>query len=339
MNIRVKFNQRERGFGLASVLGSLIIVAGAYVGWNLGANDGANAMGTAVGAGVRTIREAVILVAVFGFLGAFLFGHRVVKTVGQGIVPLDQLPEHAAVVIALAAMFGAGAWLQLATYLRFPVSTTHSAVGGVAGAGLAYAQTPIFWSKFADIVLAWLITPLGAAALAYGLYYCVSRFILTRWTPSDATFKWLLTGSGVYMAFTWGANDVANATGVMVGAGVLTSTQATILGGVAIAIGVLTWGHRVMGTIGSGITRLLPDMAFTAELAAAVNLLIYTALGFPVSTTHAIIGAIFGVGLVRGRAAVNMKTLRDIMLAWAFTPVAAGIVSFMLFKALQSIFL
>lgn len=317
----------------------LVILGGVYMGWNLGANDGANAMGTAVGARVRTIREAVILVAVFGFLGAVLYGHRVVNTIGRGIVPLNELPPDVALVLAVVAMFGAGLWLQVATFLGIPVSTTHSAVGAVAGAGLAYAQVPIEWSRLVDVVLAWLLTPLGAALLAYILYRLLRQVILPRWPLSDKTFAWLLTVSGVYMAFTWGSNDVANATGVMAGAGVLTSLQATLLGGAAIAAGVAMWGPRVMETVGSGITRLQPDMAFIAELAAALNVHIYSTLGIPVSTTHAIIGAIVGVGLVHGRSAVNKKTGRDIMIAWGATPVAAGIVSFLLYKLAALIFL
>lgn len=321
------------------ILTGLVLLAGVYMGWNLGANDGANAMGTAVGARVRTIREAVILVAVFGLLGAVLYGHGVIKTIGRGIVPMDELSPEVALVVALAAMFGASMWLQIATYLKIPVSTTHSAVGAVAGAGLAYGNVTLQWGRLVDVVLAWLLTPLGAGLLAYILYQILRRIILPRWPLEDKTFGWLLTASGIYMAFTWGSNDVANATGVMVGAGVLSSTQAALLGGVAIAAGVAMWGPRVMETVGSGITRLQPDMAFIAELAAALNVHLYSALGIPVSTTHAIVGAIVGVGLVHGRAAVNAKTGRDIMIAWGATPVAAGIVTFFLFKLAAAFFL
>lgn len=321
------------------ILTALVLLAGIYMGWNLGANDGANSMGTAVGARVRTVREAVILVAVFGFLGATIYGHGVIKTIGRGIVPLDELSGNVSLVVALAAMFGASLWLQIATYLKIPVSTTHSAVGAVAGAGLAYGNVTLQWGRLVEVVVAWLVTPLGAGLLAYILYQLLRRLILPRWPLEDRTFGWLLTASGIYMAFTWGSNDVANATGVMVGAGVLSSTQAALLGGVAIAAGVAMWGPRVMETVGSGITSLQPAMAFIAELAAALNVHIYTALGIPVSTTHAIVGAIVGVGLVHGRAAVNAKTGRDIMIAWGATPVAAGIVTFILFKLFQAVFL
>ena len=319
-----------------TLLGLLILLSGLFVGWNLGANDAANAMGTAVGARVRTIREAVIIVGIFSFLGAVAFGHRVIKTIGSGIVPMEQLEPGQATRIALAAMLAAGMWLLWATYLKLPVSTTHSAVGAVAGAGVVAGGVPIYWSKLLDIFMAWILTPVGAAICGYVLYQ-VLRVVLRFVAVPDRVWGWLLTISGMWMAFSWGANDVANATGVMVGAGFTSPIMASVLGGLAIVLGIATWGYRVMETVGTRITHLIPPMAFVAELAAALNVQIYTLLGLPVSTTHSIVGAIFGVGLVLGRAAVDRRTARDIVLAWAATPAAAGIVSGFLYWLLVRI--
>src|SRR5690625_2664292 len=194
------------------LLGVLIVIAGIFVGWSLGANDAANAMGTAVGAKVRTIREAVIIVGVFSLLGALIFGHRVIKTIGNGIVPMDTLDPQLSVLLALAAMLGAGTWLLLATYFKLPVSTTHSAVGAVAGAGLAAGNVPVEWAKLGEIFMAWILTPVGAALLAYVLYQALRFFVLQRYDVPDKVWAWPLTISAMYMAFTWGANDVANAT-------------------------------------------------------------------------------------------------------------------------------
>jgi len=320
-----------------TLLGLLILLSGLFVGWNLGANDAANAMGTAVGARVRTIREAVVIVGVFSLLGALFFGHRVIKTIGSGIVPMDQLEARQATLIALAAMLAAGVWLLWATYLRLPVSTTHSAVGAVAGAGVAAGGVPIFWGKLLDIFLAWILTPVGAAIVAYILYQMLRLLVIRYFSVPDRVWAWLLTLSGMWMAFSCGANDVANATGVMVGAGLATPFVAALLGGLAIVLGVATWGYRVMETVGTRITHLLPPMAFVAELAAALNVQLYTLLGLPVSTTHSIVGAVFGVGLVFGRTAVDARTARDIVLAWAATPLAAGIVSAVLYWLLERI--
>ena len=320
-----------------TLLGIFILLSGLFVGWSLGANDAANAMGTAVGARVRTVREAVVIVGVFSFIGAVSLGHRVIKTIGSGIVPLEQLPTRQATLIALAAMLAAGLWLLWATYLRLPVSTTHSAVGAVAGAGVAAGGVPIYWEKLLDIFLAWILTPVGAAAVAYILYQLLRLLILRWFSIPDRVWAWLLTASGMWMAFSWGANDVANATGVMVGAGLVSPFMATLLGGLAIVLGVATWGYRVMETIGSRITHLIPPMAFVAELAAALNVQLYTLVGLPVSTTHSIVGAVFGVGLVFGRRAIDPRTARDIVLAWAATPVASGVVSAVLFWLLARI--
>lgn len=321
--------------GLLSIL---IVLAGLFVGWSLGANDAANAMGTAVGAKVRTIREAVIIVGVFSLLGAVFYGHRVMKTIGSGIVPLDELLPEQATLISLAAMLAAGTWLVLATYFKLPVSTTHSTVGAVAGAGLAAGNIPIEWSKLVDIFLAWILTPLGAAILAYVLYHLLRIIVLQRYEVPDKVWTWPLTISGMYMAFAWGANDVANATGLIVGASIMTPTVAAIIGGVAIVVGISTWGYRVMETVGTRITHLIAPMAFIAEAAAALNVHLYTMFGLPVSTTHSIVGAIFGVGLVFGKKAIDARTLRDIVLAWAATPVAAGLAAVVIFWILAKIF-
>ena len=320
--------------GLLSIL---IVLSGVYVGWAMGANDAANCMGTAVGARVRTLREAVVLVSVFAFLGSILLGGRVIKTIGKGIVPLDRIDSPIATRIALAAMLAAGTWMVLATALRLPVSATHSSVGAVAGAGLASGSVPIMWNKFADIFLAWLLTPLGGAILGMIIYKILLRWLADSKFYNERLIRILLTLSGIYMAFSWGANDVANATGPIVGSGVLTSGQAAIIGGAAIALGVAGWGYKVMETIGSGITNLGPLMAFAAEAAAAANVHLYTMWGIPVSTSHAIVGAVFGVGLVNGAAAINKRTVRDIVLAWAATPVASGVVAYVIYLLMNQV--
>lgn len=334
---RQVYSEEERNVTYMTLLSALILLSAVFAGWALGANDAANSMGTAVGAKVRTIREAVIIVGVFSLVGALLFGHRVINTIGKGIVPLDQLDAHQSTVIALSAMLAASAWLFGATYLKLPVSTTHSIVGAVAGAGLAAGNVPVYWEKLVDIVMAWMLTPIGGAVLGYVLYQVLRIVVLQRFRLSDRIWIWPLTLSGMYMAFSWGANDVANATGLLVGVSMMTPFQAAVLGGVAIVVGIATWGYRVMETVGTRITNLLPSMAFIAELAAALNVHLYTLLGLPVSTTHSIVGAIFGVGLVFGRRAVDVRTVRDIVLAWAATPAAAGVVSFVLYFILSRI--
>jgi phosphate/sulfate permease len=142
----------------------------------------------------------------------------------------------------------------------------------------------------------------------------------------------LIILSGCYVAFTWGANDVANAVGVISGAGIISVNAAIDLGGLAIVLGIVTWGYKVIETIGSEITNLLPLMAFSAQLASAVNVHVYTLFGIPVSTSHSIVGAIFGVGLVKGVRVLNIRVMREIILCWLATPIVTGVISYLLLK-------
>ncbi len=314
----------------------LVVIMALAVGWSIGANDSANSLGTAVGSKVLNLRQAIILIAIFGFLGAFLQGSYVTKTIGRGIVPMDQLGKNISLYIALVASFGACAWVVLATYWKMPISTSHSIVGAVAGAGLAIGA-PIKWKVLLDIFICWIFTPIGAAVLGYIFYRIFKnifyRIISRRFIkPVMAT---LIIVSGCYVAYTWGANDVANSVGLLAGSGVLNVNISIILGGAAIVLGIVTWGYKVIETIGSEITNLLPIMAFSAQLASAINVHVYTVFGIPVSTSHSIVGAIFGVGLVKGLRVLNIRIIREIITCWLLTPFVSGIISFVVLKIIM----
>ena len=318
------------------LLVSLTLLMGIGVGWSIGANDAANSLGTAVGSRVLTLRQAIILISIFGFLGAFLQGSYVTKTIGKGIVPMDQLDKNLSLYLALVASFAACAWVVLATYWKMPISTSHSIVGAVAGAGLAI-HASVKWKMLLDIFICWIFTPIGSAILGY-IFYRISKNIFYRIIPRKylrISFTILIIVSGCYVAYSWGANDVANAVGVIVGAGILTPHMSIFLGGLAIVLGIMTWGYKVIETIGSEITNLLPIMAFSAQLASAINVHIYTLFGIPVSTSHSIVGAIFGVGLVRGVRVLNLRIMREIIICWLATPFISGIISFLVLKVIM----
>jgi len=315
---------------------ALILLMSIGVGWSIGANDAANSLGAAVGSRVLTLRQAIVLICVFGFLGAFLQGSYVVKTIGKGIVPIDKLDKNIALYVVLVADFAACAWVVLATYRKMPISTSHSIVGAVAGAGLA-VHAPIRWKVLSDIFICWIFTPLGAAILGY-LFYRLFKSIFYRILPRRylrISLTGLIIISGCYVAYTWGANDVGNATGLIAGAGVLTPQVGAILGGLAIVLGIMTWGYKVIETIGSEITYLMPLMAFSAQLASAINVHIYTVFGIPVSTSHSIVGAIFGVGLVRGTRVINIRIMKEMIICWLATPFISGMISFLILKGIM----
>lgn len=313
-----------------------IVAAGIFMGWNIGANDAANCVGADIGSRRMTLKEGIIITCLFSFLGAILFGSRVIKTVGKGVVPLDKLEPQMAMLVALAACVGAGLCVLLATYQKLPVSTSHSIVGAVAGAGLSILA-PICWKKIGEIFLSWILTPFGSGFLAF-LFYPIVRKIFFRLVPRKYEFvitRWLLILSSVYLAFIWGANDVANATGVMVGSGMISVFWATVIGGLAIVLGVTTWGYKVIETVGFRIAHMLPVMSFVAEVASAVNVQIYTYLGIPVSTSHSLVGAVIGVGIARGIRAVNKKVIKDMVIAWSLTPFLSGLISFIIMKGIM----
>jgi len=307
----------------------LTIIMGIGVGWSIGANDAANSLGTAVGSRVISLRQGIILIAVFGFLGALLQGGFVIKTIGKGIVPVGELDKTARTYLAVVAAFSACAWVVLATYRKMPISTSHSIVGGVAGAGLAIGAA-VKWKVLLDIFICWILTPVGAGVLGY-IFYMIFKKLFYRFVPrkySEVTMAVLIVVSGCYVAFSWGANDVANAVGVIGGTGILSIHASLILGGVAIVLGIVTWGYRVIETVGSEIAHLLPVMAFSAQLASAINVHFYTLLGVPVSTSHSIVGAVFGIGLARGVRVVNLKIMKEIVICWLATPFVSGLISF-----------
>jgi len=187
-----------------------------------------------------------------------------------------------------------------------------------------------------DIFICWIFTPIGAAILGY-IFFRALQNLFYRFLPrrfiKPIVFL-LVIASGCYVAYTWGANDVANAVGVISGTGVMTPKMCVIFGGLAIVLGIMTWGYKVIETIGSEITRLLPIMALSAQLASAVNVHIYTIFGIPVSTSHSIVGAICGVGLVRGVRVLNFRIMKDMILCWLATPFISGAISFLVLKSI-----
>lgn len=321
---------------MSFIIIALTLVMGGYIGWAIGANDAANCVGANIGSGKMTLRQGIVITCLFSFLGAIILGSRVMKTIGKGIVPLDKLDPQIALWIALVACFSAGTWVVVATVKGLPVSTSHSIVGAVAGAGLALGA-PVAWKKLLDIFICWVFTPVGAGVIAY-LLYRPFRALLYALVPKkfiDSTMTFLAFATSIYMAFTWGANDVANATGVITGVGVMSPLIAAVFGAIAIAIGTVTFGRRVIQTVGFGITNLSPLMAVVAAMGSSLNVHFYTLWGIPVSTSHSIVGAVVGVGLVKKIKMINKKIIGEIVFTWSLTPFASGAMAFFAVRLLK----
>ncbi|PTV92445.1 PiT family inorganic phosphate transporter [Halanaerobium saccharolyticum] len=299
------------------------LIAGIFLGWALGSNDAANIFGTAVATRMVKFWTAAILTSVFVILGAVLEGAGGMETLGS----LSSQTVNSAFITSLAAALT----VTLMTYFKLPVSTSQAIVGAIIGAGIV--RQSIDFSPLGKIVLAWVLTPIGAMVVAFLLYiilgWGVERTIKDVVTL-DKVLKMGLILAGIYGAYALGANNVANVTGVFVKSGMITVFQGALLGGLGIASGVLTYSKNVMMTVGKGITELLPFSALVAVLAEATTVYIYARIGIPVSTSQAIVGAVMGIGLIKGMNYLNKNTIKNILFGWLGTPTIAGIISLLL---------
>ena len=180
----------------------LACVFGLFMAWGIGANDVANAMGTSVGSGAITIKQAVLIAAIFEFAGAFLAGGQVTKTIRKGIIDADLLSATPELLVygMLASLLAAGIWLLVASKFGWPVSTTHSIVGAIVGfAAVGIGVDAVHWSKVGTIVMSWVISPALAGIVSYWLFRSVQKFILNREDPFESAkqvvpYYVLLTG-------------------------------------------------------------------------------------------------------------------------------------------------
>ena len=412
-----------------NVLIILAIIFGTFMAWGIGANDVANAMGTSVGSGAVTIKQAIIIAVIFEFAGAILAGGEVTATIRKGILDaaLFTNEPHLLVYGMLASLLAAGMWLLIASSFGWPVSTTHSIVGAIVGFGaVGVGVDAVAWSKVFKIVISWIASPILAGVISFILFRSLQNLIIDTKHPFDNAKKYvpyymflvgfivslvtifkglkhvgvsfdtltsysLSIGVGLLvaiigtflirnihldpdenkdfyyasmervfgvlmiitaaaMAFAHGSNDVANAIGplaaiysVVESGGLIGAKSALpiwilLVGGAGIVIGLITYGHKVIATIGTGITQLTPSRGFAATLAAAATVVIASGTGIPVSTTQVLVGAVLGVGLARGMAALDTRVINKIFLSWIVTLPAGAFMSILFFFALKGIF-
>ena len=300
------------------------VVSGIFLGWSLGSNDASNVFGTAVASKMIKFKTAAILCSIFVILGAVLEGEEGFFTYQQ----LNQMNANLAFLVAL----GAGATVTPMSLWRLPVSTSQAVVGASVLLGLL--RSNLDTSSLLKVVLCWVGTPIGAALVTVVLYYIVGK-LLNRLYPTlfmyDRGLRWSLIIAGSYGAYALGANNVANVTGNFVGPDMLSPLEASLIGSAAIALGVLTYSKNVMLTVGKNLVRLDAYTAFIAILAEAVTVHMYAIIGVPVSTSQAIVGAVLGIGILKGVKTINSRTLWRILFGWIGTPAISATVTFFLF--------
>jgi PiT family inorganic phosphate transporter len=294
-----------------------------------GFHDAANSIATVVSTRVLSPGKAVIWAAFFNFIAAFTFGTAVASTVGSGMIHI----EVVTFAVVLGGLTGAIVWDLITWYYGLPTSSSHALIGGYAGAAVAKAGfaaiIPAGWTKtLVFIVLSPFI------GLAFGLGLMTAIFWLFRWTPPSRVDRWfrrLQLISAAFFSLNHGANDAQKTMGIIAGilftAGYIRTFYipfwVILIAHAAIGLGTLAGGWRIIHTVGSKITKLQPVGGFAAETGAACALLIATRYGVPVSTTHAITGAIVGVGATRRLSAVRWGVAGQIVWAWVLTIPAA----------------
>ncbi len=397
--------------------------------WGVGANDVANAMATSVGSRALTLKQAVVIAAIFEAAGSLFAGGQVADTLRSKIIDLSVFAHTPELVIygMLAALLAAGTWLLLASYLGWPVSTTHSIVGAIIGfAVLNVGFNTVKWSFVVNIVLSWIITPLISAVFAFLLFKSIQIYILENEMPQqravyllpiyifvmvmvlslvtlikglrhlgwhhnvafaiviatfvslllalasfvvigwiqrsykpisnypyeqvERTFGLFMVFTAAAMAFAHGSNDVANAIGPLaavvsiVNSGGDVSLQGPMpswilyLGSAGIVLGLAMYGYKVIATIGKNITEMTPSRGFSAQFATAGTVVLASGTGLPVSTTQTLVGAVLGVGIARGIAALNLNVVRNILLSWVVTLPAGSFLAAFYFFIIRRIF-
>lgn len=302
----------------------LALLPGLYLGWGIGANDTANTFGTQVGANVITYRRAIVLAAAFALLGAVVEGEKVFPTLGR----LTELNVEMSVNAALAA----GISVHIMTALGMPVSTSHAIFGALVSVGLTRGQG-INIPTAMRIAASMITAPIGAGVIAYLLYRLLSAVSAGRLGSLlyfQRTVRFAAIAVGCYAAYALGANNVGNAVAPFVAVGLVSPAGGALLGGMAIAAGVLTYSLPVMMTVGKQITALDPISSLVAALGTAATTHLFTQLGIPVSTSQAVVGAVVGVGLTKGMMAVNRRMFWVIPLSWVLSITGAGLVAYLL---------
>jgi len=478
--------------GNHTLLFLLATVFGVFMAFNIGGNDVANSFGTSVGAGTLTVKQALLVAAVFEVSGAVIAGGEVTKTIRKGIVDLSvvSIEPMQFVYIMMSALLAAALWLLFASKRGWPVSTTHSIIGGIVGSSLTLgfiisgadtAFSLVQWDKIGMIAVSWVLSPVLGGLVSYILYGAIKKHVLRyneeaevrlkeikkekklhkqehknsferlseiqkisytnamardahvfhdkqfqaeeleseyyqtlnkieekqedvhatsaleNWVPLIAAFGamvisamllfkglkhmhlglstldnflimgmlgavvWMATfifaktlkgeslERSTYLMFSWmqvftasgfafshGSNDIANAIGPFaavldvlrtgeVGGTAAVPTVAMLTFGVALIVGLWFIGKEVIQTVGTNLTEMHPASGFSAELGAAAVVMVASLMGLPVSSTHILIGAVLGIGLVNHQT--NWDLMKPIAMAWIITLPAAGILS------------
>jgi PiT family inorganic phosphate transporter len=310
----------------------LVIVALVFDFMN-GFHDAANSIATVVSTGVLKPYQAVMWAAFFNFIAILLFELKVAATVGKGIVDADFVDNH----LIFGALIGAIAWNVITWYYGLPSSSSHALIGGMIGATIAKAGTgPLLAPGIIKTTSFIVVAPLLGMLLS-GMIIVAVSWICRRRTQrqTDRWFRRLQLVSSAAYSIGHGGNDAQKTMGIiwllLMSTGLATPqhlpTWVIVSCYVAIALGTLFGGWRIVKTMGQRITKLKPVGGFAAETGGAISLFLATNLGIPVSTTHTITGSIIGVGSAQRVKAVRWGVAGNIVVAWILTIPASALIA------------
>jgi len=326
-----------------TIIAVIIIILALLFDFLNGMNDAANSIATIVSTRVLTPRFAVAWAAFFNLIAAFGFGVGVAKTIGKGVVS----PEVLSLWFVLAVLLGAIVWTYTCTMLGLPISVSHALVGGIIGAGLVKGGVKVLMMNSIIKIAAFIIlSPLIGFLL--GIFFSiVTAWTFRRWSPYhvDRLFRAGQLLSSALFSLGHGANDAQKTMGIIVMVLVAAGWQQgfhvplwVILScHVAIALGTLIGGWRVVKTMGMRVTKLVPVSGFCAESAAAASIIASSLGGIPVSTTHTITGGIIGVGSLRRLSAVKWGVAGNIVVAWVLTLPGSALISSLAYLVLKAL--
>ncbi|HEY2019407.1 MAG TPA: inorganic phosphate transporter [Bryobacteraceae bacterium] len=335
-------------------LAVLIIAIALVFDYINGFHDAANSIATIVATQVLTPFQAVMWAAFFNFAAAFIFGTAVARTFGTGFVHIELVTNY----VLMAGLAGAIAWDLITWWAKLPTSSTHALIGGFAGAamarigftrGFSHSLEALNFSKTGEWPLTLMlivVAPLIAMVSAYVLMIIV-YWLFRKSSPKkmDLYFRKFQLISAAWFSLSHGSNDAQKTAGMITGVLYASHyvktfeipTWVLFAAYSAIALGTLSGGWRIVHTMGARLTRLKPRSGFCAETGAALAVLGATHFGLPVSTTHAIAGAITGVGSIQRMKAVRWGLATDIVWAWVLTIPAAAVIAWLSFSLLHGL--
>jgi len=304
------------------------VAACLLIAFGIGSNDTSNALGICIGCGVIKIRRALLLFGCFVLIGVLVQGQKVMKTVGKDLVEVN--PSIIGISLSVAAVL-----IIISNWKKLPLSTHQVIIGSLVGSGVA-SGAAVNFTAILEIVVSWIISPLVAFFSALFLYRAmektISKLSIFR---IERILRSLLLLSGILIAYNTGANELATILGPVIHSGLIEQMRASLIGSLFVFLGAVILSHRVIETIGKGITTLDPYSGFAAQFGAGMCVMFFTFLGMPISTTYCIIGGISGVGMSKGMKTVKLDLIKKIMANWVVAPSLAFLISFLIMKAVS----